>query len=137
MAPETTPVQRHTMRMYERREEAWRPLNKQRVAAFIRLFMLCFVEVENGVSLQRDTYRMLKKTLVQKFIPWIYNRLVFTMDEMYWPITLADFRELDGYLVDHLPRIQKEDQWDTVAFFSEKCLGKGRNTNDWKTWRKK
>ena len=69
MAPETTPVQRHTMRMYERREEARRPLNKQRVAAFIRLFMLCFVEVENGVSLQRDTYRMLKKTLVQKSHP--------------------------------------------------------------------
>ena len=38
--PERTPVERHTMRMYERQEEAWRPLNKQRVAAFIRLFIL-------------------------------------------------------------------------------------------------
>jgi len=44
------------------------------------------------------------------------------MDEMYWPITLADFRELDGYLVDHLPRIQKEDQWDTVAYFFREML---------------
>ena len=107
---ERTPVQRHTMAMYARREEAWRPLTRQRVAAFIRLFMLCFVEMENGLPLQQVTYRMLKKTLVQRIIPWIYNRLVFTMDESRWPITLEQFRELDGYLADHLPRTHKEDQ---------------------------
>jgi len=84
---ERTPVQRHTMAMYARREEAWRPLTRQRVAAFIRLFMLCFVEMENGLPLQQVTYRMLKKTLVQRIIPWIYNRLVFMMDESRWPIT--------------------------------------------------
>ena len=42
VGPEQSPVQRHTIRMYERREEAWRPLNKYSVAAFLRLFFLCF-----------------------------------------------------------------------------------------------
>ena len=69
VGPEQTPVQRHTMAMYQRREEAWRPLNKHRVAAFIRLLVLCFIELENGLALQRDTYRMLKKALVKRIIP--------------------------------------------------------------------
>ena len=29
---------------------------------------------------------------------------------------------LDGYLEDHLPRIQKEDQWDTVSYFFKEML---------------
>ena len=120
--PQRMPVQRHTMRMYERREEAWRPLTRQRVAAFIRLFMLCFVETENGLPLQRDTYQRLKKALVKRIIPWIYNRLVFTMDEGQWPITLEQFRQLDGYVAEHLPPIQKEDQWGTVAYFFKEML---------------
>ena len=86
--PERTPVERHTIQMYERREEAWRPLNRRRVAAFIRLFMLCFVYTENGLQLHAITYKMLKKKLVKRVIPWIYKWLVFTMDEQYWPITL-------------------------------------------------
>ena len=43
-----TPLDRHTRRVYERREEAWRPLNKYRVAAFIRMLILYVVETENG-----------------------------------------------------------------------------------------
>ena len=122
VGPEQTPVQRHTSRMYQRREESWRGLTRQRVAAFLRLFMLCLVETENGLPLETLTYRLLRKKLLKKSIPWIYNRLVFTMDEMYWPITLAQFRELDGYLVDHLPIVHKEDEWDTVAYFFKEVL---------------
>ena len=114
---ERTPVQRHTMQMYARREELWRGMTRQSVAAFIRLFLLCFVELENGLPLERMTYRLLKKKLVRKVIPWIYKWLVFTMDEQYWPITLADFRELDQYLEEHLPRVHKEDEWGTVSYF--------------------
>jgi len=117
VGPERTPVERYTMRMYERREEAWRPLNKHRVAAFIRLFLMCFVEVENGHQLHPVTYKMLKKTLVKRIIPFIYKRLVFTMDEAYWPITLEHVRELNSFLAEHLPRIQEEDEWGTVAYF--------------------
>ena len=29
---------------------------------------------------------------------------------------------LDRYLADHLPRIQKEDQWDTVSYFFKEML---------------
>ena len=120
--PERTPVERHTLRMYERREEAWRPLNKQRVAAFIRLFLLCFVEVENGLGLQPVTYQMMKKALKKRIIPWIYKWLVFTMDEQYWPITLEQFRQLDQYLSEHMPRVHKGDEWDTVAYFFKEML---------------
>ena len=35
---ERTPVERHTMAMYERQEEAWRPLNRWSVAAFFAYF---------------------------------------------------------------------------------------------------
>ena len=48
VGPQRTPVQRHTLQMYERRDETWRGLTRQRVAAFLRLFILCFVETENG-----------------------------------------------------------------------------------------
>ena len=122
VGPEQTPVQRHTIRMYQRREESWRALTRQRVAAFIRLFMLCFVEMENGLSLQSITYRMLKKKLVKKIIPWIHNWLVFTMDERFWPITLAQFRDLDGYLADHLPIVHKDDDWGTISYFFKEML---------------
>ena len=122
MRPEQTPVQRHTTRMYEREEEAWRPLTRQRVASFIRLLILYFVETENGLPLQAVTYKLLKKTLVKKIIPWIYNRLVFTMDEAMWPITLEQFRELNSFLAEHLPLVHKDDSWDTVAYFFKEVV---------------
>ena len=114
---ERTPVERHTIQMYERREEAWRPLNKDRVAAFLRLFVLCFVETENGRPLQAVTYRMMKKCLVKRIIPWMQNRLVWTTIERYWPMTLPQFRELDQYLADHMPRVHKGDDWGGPQLF--------------------
>ena len=122
VGPERTPVQRHTLRMYEMREEAWRGLTRQRVAAFLQLFMLCFIETENGLPLESLTYRMMKKKLVKKVIPWIYKWLVFTMEEKYWPISLEQFRQLDQYLAEPMPRVHKEDEWDTVAYFFKEML---------------
>ena len=52
-----TPLDRHTRRVYERQEEAWRPLNKQRVAAFVRIFVLCLVDTENGHRRDMHTQR--------------------------------------------------------------------------------
>ena len=117
VGPERTPIERYTMSMYARREEAWRPLTRQRVAAFLRLFVLCFVETENGRPLQSVTYRLLKKTLRKRIIPWIHNRLVWTTNDPYWPITLAQFREVNAFLADHLPRVQKDDEWAAIAYF--------------------
>ena len=46
--PERTHVERAAMRMAERREETWRPLNRKRVAAFVRLYLLALVDRENA-----------------------------------------------------------------------------------------
>jgi len=129
--PQRTPVERHTIHMYERREEAWRPLNRRRVAAFIRLFMLCFVYTENGLQLHAITYKMLKKKLVKKVIPWICKWLVFSMEEERWPITLADFRELDSFLAEHMPRVHKEDEWDTVSYFFKEMEKQREEERQW------
>ena len=117
VGPEQSPVQRHTIRMYERREEAWRPLNKYRVAAFLRLFFLCFVEVENGLPLHPVTYKMLQKTLITRIIPFICRRLVATMDETFWIISLPHFKELDHYLINHLPGVHAGQRWQDIAYF--------------------
>ena len=93
--PEETPIQRQIRRMYERREESWRPLNRQRVEAFIRLFLLCFVEPENGLPLHPVTYRRLKRALANRIIPWMEFRIVPTMEERYWPISMGLFEQLD------------------------------------------
>ena len=115
---ERTPVQRQTMRMYERRQETWRPLNRDRVAAFIRLFLLYLVEWENGVGRPHpETIRSLKKALVRRVIPWIKNHLTWTTMERYWPMTLSQFKELDEYLSEHMPRVHRDDDWGAIAYF--------------------
>ena len=117
VGPERTPIERHTTRMYARREEAWRPLNKYRVAAFLRLFIMCFVETENGLQLHPITYKMLKRALITRIIPFIHKRLVFTMDDTYWPMTMEHFEELDAYLVEYLPRVRAAPEWDMIRYF--------------------
>jgi len=110
------------MGMYARREEAWRPLTRQSVAAFLRLFILCFVELGNGLLLQRETYKLLKKALVKRIIPWIHNRLVWTMDERFWPMSLQQFEELDRYLADHLPLVHRDDDWGPIRYFFKEVV---------------
>jgi len=110
-------VERHTIQMYQRREEAWRPLNKHRVAAFLRLFFLCFVELENGRQLHPVTYKMLKRTLLKRIIPWIDRLLVCSLDETYWPISMENFKELDRHLVSHLPNIHAGQPWENVVHY--------------------
>ena len=122
VGPELTPLDRHARHMHEQREQVWRGLTRERVAAFLRMFVLCFVELENGLPLQSVTYGILKKALVKQIIPWIHFRLVYTMEERWWPITLAQFREVNGYLADHLPRIHKADAWDAIRYFYEEVV---------------
>ena len=117
VGPEQSPVQRQITRMYQRREESWRPLNRQRVEAFIRLFLLCFVEPENGRPLQPVTYRMLKRKLAHRVIPWIERRLVLTREERFWPISRGMFEELDFFMAAHLPQLYCGDEWLTISHF--------------------
>ena len=115
--PEETPVQRQISRMYERREESWRPLNRQRVEAFLRLFLLCFVQPENGLPLHPVTYRRLKRVLANRIIPWMECRIIPTREERYWPISMGLFEQLDFYMAAHLPELYCGNQWGTIMHF--------------------
>ena len=115
--PEETPLQRQIRRMYERREESWRPLNRQRVEAFLRLFLLCFVEPENGLPLHPVTYQKLKRALANRIIPWMEFRIAPTMEERYWPISMGLFEQVDFYMAAHLPELYCGNQWGTIKHF--------------------
>ena len=131
---EWTPMDRHTIRMHEQREQAWRPLNRYRVASFIRLFILCLVEMENGHRVGRvhpTVEKMLKKTLAKRIIPFICRRLVYTMDESTWMITLEEFKELDHYLVNHLPRVHGGERWQEIAYFFKEVEQQRKEERKW------
>ena len=115
--PEETPLQRQIRGMYERREESWRPLTRQRVEAFLRLFLLCFVEAENGLPLHSVTYQRLKRALANRIIPWIEFRIVGTREEKYWPISMRMFEELDFYMAAHLPELYCGNAWLVISHF--------------------
>ena len=72
--PERTHVERQAMRMYERRDETWRRLTRQRVAAFLELFLMSMVYGENAHRHGRQhptTTKRLKKALVKRVIPHV------------------------------------------------------------------
>ena len=115
--PEQSPIQRQITGMYARREESWRPLTRQRVEAFIRLFLLCFVQPENGHPLHPSTYRKLKRALTHRIIPWIEFRIVPTLEERYWPISMRLFEELDFFMAAHLSEVYCGNDWLTISHF--------------------
>ena len=132
--PEMTPLDRHTRRVYERREEAWRPLNRYRVASFIRLFVLCLVDTENGHrrGFPHPTItKMMHKTLVTRIIPFICRRLAYTMDEFFWIISLADFKELNHYLAANLPRVHAGERWQEIAYFFKEVEKQREEEKKW------
>ena len=121
---ELNPLDRHTRRVIERREEAWRPLNKHRVAAFIRMLVLYAVETENGHPRgpHPEVVKTLHRSLITRIIPFICRRITATMDERFWIITLEQFNELDFYLINHLPRVHAGDRWQEIAFFFKEVV---------------
>ena len=134
VGPELTPLDRHTRRVYERREEAWRPLNKHRVAAFIRMFVLCLVETENGHprGLPHPVItKMLHKALITRIIPFICRRLVYTMDDTFWIISLSDFNELNHYLAANLPRVHAGERWQEIAYFFQEVEKQRKEERRW------
>ena len=134
VGPELTPLDRHTRRVYERREEALRPLNKHRVAAFIRMFVLCLVETENGHprGLPHPVItKMLHKALITRIIPFICRRLVYTMDDTFWIISLSDFNELNHYLAANLPRVHAGERWQEIAYFFQEVEKQRKEERRW------
>ena len=117
---ERTHVERQALRMHERREETFRRLNRDRVAAFVELFLLSLVYVENGhrdPQGKRRSLKMLKKALVHRVIPWICLNRIWTMDESQWPMTPEHFRELDHHLANHLPSVHAGFRWQNIVYY--------------------
>ena len=132
--PELTPLDRHTRRVYERREEAWRPLNKNRVAAFIRMFLLSLVERENGHRRgvpHPDIVKILHRSLITRIIPFICRRLAYTMDESFWIITMEDFTELNRYLAVNLRRVHAGERWQQIVYFFKEVERQREDERRW------
>ena len=132
--PEMNPLDRHTRRVYERREEAWRPLNKHRVGAFIRMFLLCLVERENGPRrgfAHPEIVKMLHRSLVTRIIPFICRRLAYTMDPTFWIITMEDFKELNHYLAANLRRVHAGERWQQIVYFFKEVERQREDERQW------
>ena len=117
---ERTHVERQAIRMHERREETWQPLNRRRVAAFLEMYFLSMVYVENAHRKGRQhpvIAKMLNKALVKRVIPFIDRWLVYTVDDSMWPISLDQFKELDHYLAANLPRVHAGHHWQNIVYF--------------------
>ena len=114
---ERTGVERQTRRMRERQEETWRPLTRQRVAAFFELFLRCMVWTENGEREGRphqEITEALLGALVNKIIPWVDRHRVWTHLEWRWPMTLEHFQELDNELELYLPSVYVGHPWQRI-----------------------
>ena len=108
------------MRMAVRREETWRPLNRQRVGAFVEMYLTALARQENAYrhpGEEKRATKLLKDPLVHRVIPFIYRNRVWTMDETLWPITLEHFKELDHHLADKLPRLRSGHQWVMIRHY--------------------
>ena len=119
---ERTHVERVAIRMHERRQETWRPLNQERVGAFLQMYLLAMVYVENAHRNGRQheaSTKMLNRTLVRRIIPWIYQNRAWTRDDSQWPLSLDNFHELDRHLTSHLPRVRATHQWQMIRVYFE------------------
>ena len=117
---ERTHVERVAMRMAERRQETWRPMNRNRVEAFVRMYLLAIVYDENAYrhpAEKRKSQKILNEALVKRIIPFIYRNRVWTLDESLWPITLENVKELDHHLSASLPRTHASRQWQMIRYF--------------------
>ena len=120
VGPERTHVQRLAAGMWERREETWRPLNQQRVGAFIRLYLLALVYEENAYRHREErgtADASLHRSLVHRVIPWVYHNRAWTKDARRWPMSLGQFKELDAYLTDHLPHVRATHHWQMIRIY--------------------
>ena len=118
--PERTAVERQTRLMRERQEETWRPLTRQRVAAFFELFLRCMVWTENGEREGRphpEIVEALLGTLVRRIIPWVDQHRVWSNWERRWPMTLEHFNEMNNDLANYLPSVHAGQQWQRIRLY--------------------
>ena len=118
--PERTAVERQTRVMRERQEETWRPLTRQRMGAFLELFLRCMVWTENGEREGRphpEIVGELLGTLVRKIIPWVDQHRVWSNCEKRWPMSLEHFREMDNELNLYLPSVYASRPWQRIRVY--------------------
>ena len=114
---ERTHVERQTRRMRERREETWRGLTRQRVAAFFELFLRCMVWTENGEREGRphsEIVEALLGTLVRRIIPWVDQHRVWSNNERRWPMSIEHYQEIDNDLSNYLQSVYEGHQWQRI-----------------------
>ena len=117
---ERTHVERQTRLMYERREETWRGLTRQRVAAFFELFLTAMVWTENGDREGQphpNTVEALLGTLVRRIIPWVYQHRVWSNNERRWPMSIEHYREIDNDLANYLRSVYEGHQWQRIRTY--------------------
>ena len=117
---ERTGVERQTRLMRERRQETWRPLTRQRVAAFFELFLHCMVWTENGEREGRphpEIVEALLRALVDKIIPWVDRMRHRSRFERHWPMSLDHFKEVDNDLELYLPRVHAGRPWQRIRVY--------------------
>jgi len=135
---ERTTLDRIALRMAERREETWRPLNRKRTSTFVRLFLTAMVDKQNAFrsdQQKKSIEKMLIQALVKRVIPFVYRNRVWTLDENMWPISLAEFRGLNDQLDAKLPKIHASHHWQSIVIFTRRSNGSRRNGNGWRKWR--
>ena len=117
---ERTGVERQTRVMRERQQETWRPLTRQRVAAFFELFLRCMVWTENGEREGRPHPQIteaLLGALVNKIIPWVDRMRHRSRFERHWPMSLEHFREIDNELELYLPSVYASRPWQRIRVY--------------------
>ena len=117
---ERTGVERQTRLMRERRQETWRPLTRQRVAALFELFLNCMVWTENGEREGRphpEIIEALLRALLNKIIPWVDQHRIRSRFECRWPMTLEHFKEVDNDLELYLPRVHAGSPWQRIRLY--------------------
>ena len=118
--PERTGVERQTRVMRERQQETWRPLTRQRVAAFFELFLRCMVWTENGEREGRphpEITEALLGALVNKIIPWVDRMRHRSRFERHWPMSLEHFKEMDNELELYLPSVHAGRPWQRIRVY--------------------
>jgi len=106
--------------MRERQQETWRPLTRQRVAAFFELFLRCMVWTENGEREGRphpEIVEALLRALVDKIIPWVDRMRHRSRFERHWPMSLDHFKEVDNDLELYLPRVHAGRPWQRIRVY--------------------
>ena len=53
------------------------------------------------------------------------------MDESTWMMTLEEFKELNDYLLNHLPRVHGGERWQEIAYFFKEVEQQRKEEKKW------